>query len=179
VLLLDVCSISSRPKAGLVPSSCAPLALRAGGTRAGSTGPHLTRSEGRHVSLGRAEDDTGLNLRSDGIVMSPTNRSKKNKKRSLDQGSQAHGMWVASKDTLAQIMESDPACHAISVLVAAAPVCSILNILYTAAGTAAKYGPVISWTTRVVIYGCAVSFVAGCVVMSVIYSPAHSSSKRR
>ena len=57
--------------------------------------------------------------------------------------------------------------------------CSILNILYTAAGTAAKYGPVISWTTRVVIYGCAVSFVAGCVVMSVISSPAHSSSKRR
>jgi hypothetical protein len=77
---------------------------------------------------------------------------------------------VASKDTLAEAMDSDRFCYVVSVLVAALPVLSILNTLHKAAGAASSLGETIAGTAQVVFYGCAAGCV-GCVLLSLFYSP--------
>ena len=80
------------------------------------------------------------------------------------------GIWVASKDTLAEAMDSDRFCFMASIVVAALPVLSILNTLHEAAGAASSLGETIAGTAHLVFYGCAVGCIS-CVLMSLFYSP--------
>jgi hypothetical protein len=92
------------------------------------------------------------------------------KARAPKSGQIVGGIWVASKDTLAEAMDSDRCCYTTSVVVAALPVLSILNTLHEAAGAASSLGETIAGTAQLVFYGCAAGCV-GCVLMSLFYSP--------
>ena len=99
--------------------------------------------------------------------MSPTQ-----KKHTPDSGKLVGGIWVASKDTLTNAMESDRCCHMTSIVLAALPVLSILNTLHEAAGASATahLSETAAGVAQFVLYGCGVGCV-GCVLMSLFYSP--------
>ena len=99
--------------------------------------------------------------------MSPTQ-----KKHIPDSGKLVGGIWVASKDTLSDAMESDTCCYLASIALAALPVVSILNTLHEAAGASATahLSETAAGAVQFVLYGCGLGCV-GCVLMALFYSP--------